>query len=94
MTTYQKMQRSLRRKDRITSLMHAYYLGELLELNTNRPLRSHLNNYLSRYYSTAARRTYNLFEKSSIAQIGRAKTITLHQVYLLLSSDYLDLINS
>ena len=92
--TYQRLQRSARRKDRITTLVHAYYLGELLEMNVNRPLRSYLNHQISRYYSLASRRTYYLFEKTGVEQIYRTRCITLRNIYLLPFSDYQSLIGS
>jgi hypothetical protein len=93
-STYQRLQRSARRKDRKATLTHAYYLGELLELNTNRPLRALLNHQISRYYSLAARRTYYLFEKVGVEQIYRTRCITLRNVYMLFFSDYQSLIGS
>ena len=94
LSTYQRLQRSARRKDRKATLTHAFYLGELLELNTNRPLRAHLNYQISKYYLLVARCTYYLFEKVGVEQIYRTRCITLRDIYLLSFSDYQSLIGS
>jgi hypothetical protein len=88
LTTYHKLQRSARRKDRLMTLVYAYYLGELLEMTTNRGLRTYLNSHLTRYYSLVARRTYCLFEKTGVEQIYRTKKITMRQIYQMPFSDY------
>ena len=71
LTAYQKLQRSARRRDRIMTLTHAYYLGEILENIPNRSHRSYLNSHITKYYSLASRRTYLLFEKTGVQQIYR-----------------------
>lgn len=91
LNTYQKLQRFARRKDRIMSLVYAYYLGELLENNTNRRHRSYLNSYITKYYSLSSRRTYYLFEKTGIQQIYRTHATTLRLIYQMPRSDFLAL---
>ena len=88
LTTYHKLQRSARRKDSLMTLVYAYYLGELLEMTTNRGLRTYLNSHFTRYYSLVARRTYYLFEKIGVEQIYRTKKITMRQIYQMPFSDY------
>jgi len=92
LTTYQKLQRYTRRKDRIMTLVYAYYLGELLETNFNTAHQSYLNSHLSKYYFLASCYTYHLFEKSGIEQIYRTHTITLSLIYRMPRSDFLALI--
>ena len=91
LTTYQKLQRSARRKNQIITLAHAYYLGEILENVLNRSHRSYLNSHITKYYSLASRRTYLLFEKTGIQQIYRTRSITLRLIYQMPQSDFLSL---
>jgi hypothetical protein len=91
LTTYQKLQRSARRRDRIMTLTYAYYLGEILENIPNRSHRSYLNSQITKYYSLASRRTYLLFEKTGIQQIYRTRSITLRLIYQMPQSDFLSL---
>src|SRR6185369_6407776 len=91
LTTYQKLQRSARRRDRITTLTYAFYLGEILENTPNRSYRSYLNSQITKYYSLASRHTYLLFEKTGIEQIYRTRSITLRLIYQMPHSDFLSL---
>jgi hypothetical protein len=91
LTTYQKLQRSARRRDRIMTLAYAYYLGEMLENLSNRSQRSYLNSQITKYYSSASRRIYLLFEKTGIQQIYRTRSITLRLIYQMPQSDFLAL---
>ena len=88
LNAYHKLQRSSRRKDRLMTLVYAYYLGELLEMTTNRSLRTYLNSHLTRYYSLASLRIYYLFEKTGVEQIYRTKKITIRQIYQMPFTDY------
>ena len=54
MFTYQKLQRAARRKDRMATLVYAYYLGELLENNINRPQRRYFLSQTTIYFSRTA----------------------------------------
>ena len=81
LSTYQKLQRSARRKDRIMTLVYAYYLGEILENIPDRSHRSYLNSQITKYYSLASRRTYSLFEKTGVQQIYRTRFIILFLIY-------------
>jgi hypothetical protein len=89
--TYQKLQRSARRHDRIMTLVYAYYLGEILENNFSRSQRSYLNSHISKYYSLSSRRTYYLFEKVGVQQIYRTRSTTLSLIYRMKQSDFLAL---
>ena len=86
--TYRLLQRSARRKDRIMTLLYAYYLGEIIENTIHRPHQRYLNSQVSKYYSITSRRLYNLFEKSGVEQILRTKKITLIMVSKLKFTDY------
>ena len=92
--TYQRLQRLAKRKDRLMTLVYAFYLGELLENNPNRPHRRYLNSQVSSYYSLASRRTYNLFEQAGVEQIYRTKSVTLRQIGKLPSTEFYLLIGS
>jgi len=92
--TYQRLQRSARRKDRRMTLVYAYYLGELIENTTNRHQKGYLNSQISSYYSIVSRRTYYLFEKIGIEQIYRTKHLTITKIYKLKFAEYQLLIGS
>lgn len=92
--TYRYMQRAIRMKNRILSLVYAYYLGELLEGIVNRSQQSYLNQHLTKYHLTGCRRTYSLFERSGIEQIWRTRHTTLTMITKLKFSEYQLLVNS
>ena len=94
MSTYQRLQRSARCKDRCMILVYAYYLGELIENTLNRHYHGYLVNQISKYYSVTSRRTYYLFEKQGIAQIYRTRRLKLRMIYNLKSTEYQLLIGS
>ena len=94
MLTYQKLQRSSRRQDRITTLVYAYYLGELLENNINRSQRRYFLSQTTTYFSRTAQRIYNLFEKTGVEQIYRTKFITFAKISRLSAHAYNLLISS
>src|SRR5581483_3585957 len=91
LSTYQKLQRASRRRNRIMTLVHAYYLGELLETTPNRTQRSYLNSQITRYYSTVSTRTYSIFSKVGIHQIYRTRSTTLSLIRQLSHSDFIAL---
>ena len=94
MLTYQKLQRSSRRKDRIATLVYAYYLGELLENNINRSQRRYFLSQTTPYFSRTAQRIYNLFERTGVEQIYRTKFITFAKISKLSAHAYNLLISS
>jgi len=87
--TYRMLLRSSRIKDRIFTLINAYYLGKLLETEASTPAqRSQLRGLLTRYYSLISIRTYYLFEALGVDQIQRTRNVTLKDIYRLSSNSY------
>jgi hypothetical protein len=91
LNTYQKLQRASRRRNRILTLVYAYYLGELLESIPSRTQRSYLISQITPYYYQASIRVYSIFVKSGISQIYRTRSTTLRLIRNMSSSDYLSL---
>ena len=91
---YRLLQRATRRKDRQAALLHAYYLGELLDQTVNRNQHGYLSHQLSPYYKTACMRTYYLFERTGVEQIMRTKKMTLRSISKLKATELQVLIGS
>lgn len=91
---YRLLQRATRRRERQTSLIHAYLLGELLDQTINRHQYGFLSNQLSPYYKQACMRTYYLFERTGIEQIMRTKKTTLRSIAKLKANEFRILIGS
>jgi hypothetical protein len=85
---YRLLQRATRRKDRQMTLVHAYYLGELLDQVVNRHQHGFLSNQLSQYYKMACMRTFYLFEKTGVEQIMRTRKTTLRSIAKLKATDF------
>jgi hypothetical protein len=90
-STYQKLQKASRRRNRILALVYAYYLGELIENMPNRKQRAYLNSYITEYYSKVSIRTYTIFEKVGISQIYRTRSTNLRLIHRLSHKDYISL---
>lgn len=87
--TYRLLLRSSRIRDRIFTLINAYYLGKLLEIETTSPAqRSQVRGTITRYYSRVSIRIYYLFEVLGVDQIQRTKHLNLKDLYKLPSSSY------
>jgi hypothetical protein len=93
LSTYQRLQRFARQKNRCMTLVHAYYLGEIIENILNRHQQGYLINQISKYYSVTSRRTYYLFEKTGVTQIYRTKKLTLRMIYKLKFAEYQTLVS-
>src|SRR5437764_6473128 len=62
--TYKKLQRSTRRKDRLMSLINAFYLGKLLDELDDRTLLRRYSNKLIEHFYRISKNTYELFKDS------------------------------
>jgi hypothetical protein len=85
---YRLLQRATRRRDRQMTLLHAYYIGELLDQIVNRRQHGFVSNSLSTYYKIVCTRTFYLFEKTGVEQIMRTRKTTLRSIYRLKAADF------
>ena len=84
---------SLQMNDRIGTLIHAYYLGYLLEVRASTPKdRRRYRKVLSRHYTYACIRTYNLFSIQGIQQIYRSQRIEFWSLRLISLPEYRQLL--
>ncbi len=71
---FQYLFRALKRKDRLLSLVNAYYLGQVLENRPKSPReRSACCRKLTPYYQLCCLRIYTIFEPLGIEQIYRTR---------------------
>ena len=70
------------------TLVHAYYLGELLDQVVNRHQHEFLSNQLSQYYKMVYMRTFYLFEKTGVEQIMKTRKTTLRSIAKLKATDF------
>ena len=91
LNTYQKLQKASRRKNRILTLVYAYYLGELIENISHRRQRAYLNSHLTKYYFKVSIRTYTIFGKVGISQIYKTRSTTLRLIHRLSHAEYVSL---
>ncbi|CAG8592852.1 28847_t:CDS:1 [Racocetra persica] len=73
------LQRSLRLRQRIDSLVYGYYLG-MLYANGTRQQQSQFRDMVKRHYYTSAIRTYDVFLKYGIEQIYRTTKLELYDL--------------
>src|ERR1051325_1189882 len=73
-----QMRRAKSQKNRVETLLTAFYIGEILEVKVETPAeRSRCLGQLTAHYSKAAVWTYYLFEFLGIEQIARTRYLTL-----------------
>ncbi|CAG8739387.1 7518_t:CDS:1 [Ambispora leptoticha] len=88
---HHQMMRAIQTRDRIESLVHAYYLGSILDIASRNQL-TNLRNVISRHYFIGATRTYYLFERFGVEQLYRTSYTTLNMVRLLTNDDFQSLL--
>ena len=94
MCRYRLLQCATRMRDRQSSLLHAYLLGELLNQTIDHYQHGFLGNQLSLYYKQACMRTYYFFKQTGIEQIMRTKKTTLRSIAKLKANELRILIGS
>src|ERR1700753_602596 len=73
-----QMRRAKSQKNRVETLLVAWYMGQILEINADTPgKRSACLAHLTAHYAKAAIWTYYLFEFLGIEQIARTRYLTL-----------------
>jgi hypothetical protein len=84
--------RALRRKDRVTALANAYYIGQMLECKTSPAERHKCNQHLTIYYRQCCVRIFNLFEPYGIEQVYRTKRTKFWMFRTLKAHEYQELL--
>jgi len=91
--TYQALRRSIKRKDRMTALINAYFLGKVLN-ETEGPRREYqLKKELTSHYITMAENAYILFEMDPL-QILRTEKLDIRDVRRTRRKDVVNLANT
>lgn len=87
--TYQALLRSTRMRNRILSLVNAFFLGQLIDDVTISPAQRTLQmaTVTKHYYRTAIR-VYHLFENLGVQRIVDTQCLTLTVIRQLKSSEY------
>ena len=71
---FQYLLRALRRKDRILSLVNAYYIGQVLDERPKKPSeRTSCYHVLTAHYITTCTRIYTIFSILGVKQLYRSK---------------------
>ena len=87
--TYQTLLRSTRMRNRLLSLVNAYYLGQLIDDATTSPAQRTLQMVtLTKYYYRTAIRVYHLFENLGVRRIFATQCLTLTMVSQLKATEY------
>ncbi|CAG8522119.1 18612_t:CDS:2, partial [Gigaspora rosea] len=84
---YHYLLRTIRRRDRIESLVYAYYLGSILDVMSRDQLRF-LRPIISRHYYNTAIRTYYVFEHYGVEQVYCSTFTSLHEIRRLSDSEF------
>jgi hypothetical protein len=90
--TYHYLLRTLRRRNRIESLVYAYYLGSILDTLPRDQLRS-ARRIVSRHYYVTSIRTYYIFEHYGVEQVYRSTFTYLGAVRRLTDDEYRSLLS-
>jgi hypothetical protein len=86
---YQTLLRSTRMRNRLLSLVNAFYLGQLLDGTTTSPAqRTILMAKITKHYCRTAIRVYHLFENLGVQRIFATRCLTLTMVRQLKSTEY------
>jgi len=88
-TTYRALLRSTRMSNRLLSLVNSFYLGQLLEDETNTPAQRtvQVSTITTHYYRTAIRVFY-LFEHLGVQRIFGTQSLTLTMIRRLKITEY------
>lgn len=87
--TYQTLLRSTRMRNRLLSLVNAFYLGQLIDDATISPAQRTLQMAtITKHYYRTAIRVYHLFENLGVHRIFDTQRLTLTMVRQLKSNEY------
>lgn len=88
-STYQTLLHSTRMRNRLLSLINAFYLGQLLDDVTISPAQRTLQMAtITKHYCRTAIRVYHLFENLGVQRIFDTQCLTLTMVRQLKSNEY------
>src|SRR5947199_3464652 len=90
---YQSLRRSIKRKDRLTALVNAYFLGKVLNKTEGPRQEYQLKRELTSYYITMAENAYILFEVNSI-QILRTTNLDIRDIQRIKKKNIIDIANA
>src|SRR5215208_7149098 len=92
--TYQALLRARRMKNRVWTLINAFFLGELLNNDDITPAQRTLQSQtMTPHYYQCSTRIYFLFENLGSKQILNTRSLTLTWIRRLKAKEYLDLLN-
>ena len=92
--TYQALLRARRMKNRVWTLINAFFLGELLNNDDITPAQRTLQSQtMTTHYYQCSTRIYFLFENLGSKQILNTRSLTLTWIRRLKAKEYLDLLN-
>ena len=89
--TFRKLHRAKRMDDRISLLVNAFYIGQIIEEEMTPAQRTSNKSNLTAYYYQVCVRTYYIFEKFGLQQIYRTRQTTLAMISKLKSAEYREL---
>lgn len=85
--TLKNLQKSIRRKQRISSLVNAFYMGQLLDQILSASERLRFKRKMTSHYAIMAEKTYDLFElypelimKTQILNVQAIRTLKRPQI--------------
>ncbi|CAG8464495.1 10339_t:CDS:1 [Gigaspora rosea] len=88
---YRRIVDALEEENRIESLVHAFYLGEMINRSPRREVHK-LKRIIPRYYTDAAIRTHLLFEHHGVGQLYCTNWTTLSKIRNLSRSEFEELL--
>src|SRR3954452_18194659 len=90
---YQSLRRSIKRKDYLTTLVNAYFLGKVLNETEGPRQEYQLKRELTSHYITIAENAYILFEVDLI-QILHTTKLDIRDVQQIRKKDIVDIFNA
>jgi hypothetical protein len=90
--TYRSLLKARRVKNRILILLHAFFLGQLLNDDISPAQRTMQCQTMTTHYHQSATRVYHLFEIVGIRQLMATQALTLTWVRKLKSSEFQELL--
>jgi hypothetical protein len=90
--TYRSLLKARRVKNRILTLLNAFFLGQLLNDDISPAQRTLQCQTMTTHYHQSATRIYYLFETFGIQKIIATQTLTLTLIRKLRSSEFQDLL--
>jgi hypothetical protein len=87
---HKELQKSIRHKDRVTSLINAYFLGKLLSSQPTTTKRFQYKRKLTTHYAVMAEYTYDIFE-FNVIKVFSMTTLSVQQIKKLKRSQVLHL---